>query len=102
MASTDWPPRFTFTPEGIAGLFLRKYFGSTAGKEQQTELAGLLRWCVEHEREGCAKACEALQVNKSPDYYPGQAFDGACRTCAGEIRKRSNWAPPKEQRWQRK
>ena len=42
------------------------------------------------EREACAKACEALQVNKSPDYYPGQAFDGACRTCADEIRKRSN------------
>lgn len=45
---------------------------------------------VAAEREECAKACEALQVNKSADYYPGQAFDGACRTCAGEIRKRPN------------
>ena len=39
------------------------------------------------ERERAAKVCEGLQVNKSPDYYPGQAFDGACRTCAAAIRK---------------
>ena len=39
------------------------------------------------EQERCAKVCEGLQVNKSPDYYPGQAFDGACRTCAAAIRK---------------
>lgn len=84
-----WPPRFTFTPEGIAGLFLRKHFATASGEHQQ-ELAYLLRECVEQEREACAKACEALQVNKSLDYYPGQAFDGACRTCAAEIRKRSN------------
>ena len=37
--------------------------------------------------ERAAKVCEGLQVNKSPDYYPGQAFDGACRTCAAAIRK---------------
>jgi len=37
-------------------------------------------------REACAKVCEALQVNKSPDYYPGAQFDGACRTCAAAIR----------------
>ena len=86
---TDWPPRFTFTPDGIAGLFLRKHFATASGEHQQ-ELAALLRYCVEQEREACAKTCEALQVNKSPDYFPGAQFDGACRTCADEIRKRSN------------
>ena len=40
----------------------------------------------EAERERCAKACESLQVNKSKDYFPGQAFDGACRSCAAAIR----------------
>lgn len=66
--------------------------GRTARATTMTrdEVANLIEAAVSAEREACAQACEALQVNKSPDYYPGQAFDGACRTCAGEIRKRSN------------
>ena len=36
--------------------------------------------------EQAAQVAEAQQVNKSPDYFPGQAFDGACRTCAAAIR----------------
>ena len=50
----NWPPRLTFTPEGIAGLFLRKHF-ATANGEHQQELAGLLRECVEQDRKRCAQ-----------------------------------------------
>jgi hypothetical protein len=38
----DWPPRFTFTPEGVAGLWLRKHFPDATGEHQQ-ELADLFR-----------------------------------------------------------
>ena len=38
----NWPPRFTFTPEGIAAMFLRKHFPD-AGEKEVNELAELLR-----------------------------------------------------------
>jgi hypothetical protein len=37
-------------------------------------------------REIDAEICEKQKVNKSPDYFPGQVFDGACVTCANAIR----------------
>lgn len=64
------------------------------GNWQYADREAAWKWMFEQgriaEREACAAACDAMQVNKSPDYYPGQAFDGACRACADEIRKRSN------------
>jgi hypothetical protein len=42
---TNWPPRFTFMPEGIAGLFLRKHF-KDATFDQQQELAKIIRECA--------------------------------------------------------
>lgn len=45
---------------------------------------------AERERalEEAAQVAEAQQVNKWPDYFPGQAFAAthACRTCAEAIR----------------
>ena len=43
------------------------------------------------EREACATVCESLVVGR-PDDHAANYFDGGCRTCAGEIRKRSNAA----------
>ena len=51
-----------------------------------SQLWSFVKAVEEAERERCAKACESLQVNKSKDYFPGQAFDGACRSCANAIR----------------
>jgi hypothetical protein len=42
--------------------------------------------CARAAIEASAKACEDMQVTGSPDYYPAQAFNGACRTCAGGLR----------------
>jgi FtsZ-binding cell division protein ZapB len=56
--------------------------------ERLREHAVVLAETARHvERERCAKVCEALQVNKSGDYYPAQAFDGACRACARAVRE---------------
>lgn len=71
---SNWPPRFTFTPEGIAGLFLRKHF-ATASEEHQQELASLLRECVEQERERCAELCEAEHVLERIDAEEGHPCD---------------------------
>jgi hypothetical protein len=42
-AANNWPPRFKFTPEGIAALYLRKHFADRAGPDEVKELADLLR-----------------------------------------------------------
>jgi hypothetical protein len=42
--------------------------------------------CAAAERGRCAKLCEAQKVNKSPDYAPGNYFDGGCCACADAIR----------------
>jgi hypothetical protein len=39
---SDWPPRFTVTPEGAAGLFLRARCHDATGEDQQA-LADLLK-----------------------------------------------------------
>ena len=38
----EWPPCFTFTPEGIAAMFLLKV-DAEAGRKEQEQLADLFR-----------------------------------------------------------
>ena len=58
MDETNWPPRFTFTARGIAGLYLRKYFGDRADSADVGELTALIEDCVDKavaaDRERCA------------------------------------------------
>ena len=64
MDETNWPPRFTFTARGLAGLYLRKHFGDRADGADVGELASLIEKCADKakvaEREACVDAIQRL------------------------------------------